>query len=238
MQRKQKCLLKTFILFGVMCILFFAQTHMGTVHAEDVSLNKSKLTITKGNSYTLKLINTKKRAKWSSNNKKVATVTSKGKVTAKKKGTAVITARIGGKRYKCTVFVKKTVSVTSQQEKDVVTLVNKERIKRGIPKLRMDIKLQEAADKRAKELAENFDHVRPNGQMCYTVLDEYEMQYEYAGENIAAGQTSARSVMKALMYSNGHKSNILNFNYSKIGVGYYKSPKTPYKYYWVQIFTD
>ncbi|MBQ5473642.1 MAG: Ig-like domain-containing protein, partial [Lachnospiraceae bacterium] len=44
--------------------------------------------------------------KWSTSNKKVATVSSKGKVTAKKKGTATITAKVSKKSYKCKVTVK------------------------------------------------------------------------------------------------------------------------------------
>ena len=47
-----------------------------------------------------------KKIKWSSSNKKIATVSSKGKVTAKKKGTATITAKVSGKSYKCKVTVK------------------------------------------------------------------------------------------------------------------------------------
>ena len=48
----------------------------------------------------------KGKVKWSSSNKKVATVNSKGKVVAKKKGTAKISAKVGGKTYRCKVTVK------------------------------------------------------------------------------------------------------------------------------------
>lgn len=71
-----------------------------------VKLNKTKLTIATGQSSTLKVKNTKKKAKWSSNNKLVATVTKKGKVTGKAAGKATITAQIGKKKYKCSVTVK------------------------------------------------------------------------------------------------------------------------------------
>lgn len=70
-----------------------------------VSLNKSNIAIKKGKSYTLKLQNNKKKIKWSSGNKKVATVSSKGKVKAKKDGTVTITAKVGSKKYKCKVTV-------------------------------------------------------------------------------------------------------------------------------------
>ena len=69
-----------------------------------VKLNKKKVTLEIGKKVTLKLKNNKKKVKWSSSNKKVATV-KKGKVTAKKKGKATITAKVGKKKYRCKVTV-------------------------------------------------------------------------------------------------------------------------------------
>lgn len=78
--------------------------------AKKVKLNKSKLSLYVGKSYTLKLKNNKSKVKWSSSKKTVATVSSKGKVKAKKKGSCKITARVGKKKYVCNVSVKKRVS--------------------------------------------------------------------------------------------------------------------------------
>ena len=75
--------------------------------ASKVKLNKSKVTLYEGKTTTLKVKGTKKKVKWSSSKKSVATVSSKGKVKAKKKGTATITAKVGNKKYKCKVTVKK-----------------------------------------------------------------------------------------------------------------------------------
>ena len=72
-----------------------------------IKINKTKKTLEVGKKYTLKITGTSKKVKWTSSNKKVATVNSKGKVTAKKKGTATITAKVGGKKYKCKITVKK-----------------------------------------------------------------------------------------------------------------------------------
>lgn len=237
MNNKGKCFLRIAVVAFGFFLLFHSQNEMGTVYAAKISLNKKKVTIAEGSTYRLKLKNTKKTPKWSSNNKKIATVTSKGKVKAKAEGKAVITAKLSGKRYKCTVIVKKATAA-GKKENDVCSRVNKERTKQGLSGLEMDAKLQKAAEKRAKEIAQRFDHTRPNGQPGYSVLDEYDIQYKYVGENIAAGYDSSKSVMQAWMGSPGHKSNILNAHYKKIGVGYYKSSKTPYKYYWVQLFTD
>ncbi len=75
--------------------------------AKKVKLNKSKLSLYVGKSYTLKLKSNKKKIKWSSSRKSIATVSSKGKVKAKKKGTCKITAKVGKKKYVCKVTVKK-----------------------------------------------------------------------------------------------------------------------------------
>lgn len=79
--------------------------------AKKVKLNKSKLSLNVGKSYTLKLKNNKRKVKWSSSKKKIATVTKKGKVTAKKTGNCNITAKVGKKKYVCKVTVKNKKSI-------------------------------------------------------------------------------------------------------------------------------
>lgn len=75
--------------------------------ATNVKINKTKVTITEGKTVQLKVTGTKKKIKWSTSKKSVATVTTKGKVTGKKAGTATITAKVGKKALKCKVMVKK-----------------------------------------------------------------------------------------------------------------------------------
>ena len=74
--------------------------------AATVKLNKKKATIYVGKATRLKLEGTTEKVVWSSSNEKVATVTQKGKVTAKKAGTTTIKAKVGKKSYKCKVTVK------------------------------------------------------------------------------------------------------------------------------------
>lgn len=78
-------------------------THTGIYGAV---LNRRTATLKKGKSVTFKVTGTKKKVSFTSGNKKVATVNSKGKVTAKAKGTAKIKVKIGGKSYTCSVTVK------------------------------------------------------------------------------------------------------------------------------------
>ena len=73
-----------------------------------VSLDKNKITIKKGSKVTLKAkkINVSGTIKWKSSDKSIASVNRKGKVTAKKAGTVIITAYVGKYKATCKVIVK------------------------------------------------------------------------------------------------------------------------------------
>ena len=93
-----------------------------TQAAAKPKLSKSKMTLSVGQSATLKVKGTTKKVTWSTSNKKVAKVTKKGKVTALKKGTANITAKVAGKKLICKLTVtKRKKPITTQ--KPVVTPV-------------------------------------------------------------------------------------------------------------------
>ena len=117
----------------------------------------------------------------------------------------------------------------------VVDLVNDERAKEGLAPLRIDTKVQAAAQVRAKECEKSFSHTRPNGTSFATALKEQNVTYRSAGENIAWGQRSPREVVNAWMNSAGHRANIMNANFTTIGVGYYRNAKGTN--YWCQLFT-
>lgn len=74
------------------------------VHVIDI--NKNVLELKAGGSYDLDIMGTGAFASWRSNNNKVASVNMFGKVKAKRKGKAVITAAVKGRSLKCTVYVK------------------------------------------------------------------------------------------------------------------------------------
>ncbi len=69
-------------------------------------LNKKNITIMMGKTSRLKLKNNKKKVKWRSLNKKIATVTKKGLVKGKSEGKTTIVAKVGKKKYKCKVRVR------------------------------------------------------------------------------------------------------------------------------------
>lgn len=117
----------------------------------------------------------------------------------------------------------------------VVALVNAERAKAGLNALTLDTEIASAALVRAKETEISFSHIRPDGRHFSTALSDSGISFRGAGENIAWGQRSPEEVMNGWMNSEGHRANILNPNFTKIGVGYYQNAAG--RNYWTQLFT-
>lgn len=117
----------------------------------------------------------------------------------------------------------------------VLELVNAARAQNGKSPLSLDGRLCDVAQLRADELVQSFSHTRPNGTSCFTAIQEAGISGGTMGENIAAGQGSPAAVMDSWMNSEGHRANILNGDFSSIGIGYVKAP-SGYGHYWVQMF--
>lgn len=113
----KKMLKKTMTLM-MMLIMVFALSTVASAKTKNPKLSKKTVTLEYGANVSLTLKNAKaSKVKWSSTNKKVATV-KKGKVTAKwnntkKKGTCYIKAKYKGKTYKCKVTVKKATKLVN-----------------------------------------------------------------------------------------------------------------------------
>ena len=78
--------------------------------ASAAKLNKKKLTMVTGATFELKLSGTTGSVKWTSSNKKIASVSKAGLVKASKPGTCTITAKSGKKTFTCKVTVKQGVT--------------------------------------------------------------------------------------------------------------------------------
>lgn len=94
------------------------KTYVAVVKASKKGMNVTSRTLDKGQKYTLKLKGVKGKAKWSSSKKSVVTVKAakNGKsavITAKKPGSATITATVGKKKLVCVVKVKGTEAVVT-----------------------------------------------------------------------------------------------------------------------------
>lgn len=129
-----------------------------------------------------------------------------------------------------------TSDTSEEYRKEVVRLVNIEREKYGLSALAINEAVMDTAQLRAGEIIEKFDHERPNGEMCYTALNEADIRYRTAGENIAAGQPTPAEVFESWMNSTRHRLNILNPDFTEIGVGYIFDSNSNYGSYWVQMF--
>ena len=112
----------------------------------------------------------------------------------------------------------------------VITLLNEQRVNNGLSPLTADSTLTAAAMQRAAETVIYFSHTRPDGSRCFTAFDG-----AWRGENIAAGQADPDEVITGWMNSTGHRKNILEANYTGVGVGCFN-----YKgiNFWVQCFSD
>lgn len=120
---------------------------------------------------------------------------------------------------------------------EVLRLVNIEREKVGAAHLVLDGALCNAANMRAIEMdySGNFSHTRPDGRDCFTVFSFCEISFYTCGENIAAGYPTPAAVVKGWMNSTGHKANILNAAFTKMGLGY-STGGGEYCHYWAQEF--
>lgn len=204
-----------------------------------VKTNPSSVSLTVGESYTIsESTNSGTYAnaanlKWTSSNPNVATVTkrsaNKATIKAISSGTAYIKITLyNGKTAQCKVTVNNSKDID-----EVLTIINKERVKAGVKPLAARADLIELADIRVKELSVKFSHQRIDGTFVSDLAEQKGIYYNTIGENIAMGQPTAETVMNSWMNSEGHRANILNSSYSYIGIGHIVKNGM---HYWVQVF--
>lgn len=118
-------------------------------------------------------------------------------------------------------------------EREVIRLVNAERAKYGLAALQEDAALTRTARMKSQDMRDNryFDHNSPTYGTPFQLMKSQGISYRTAGENIAMGYATPEAVVNAWMNSSGHRANILNSSYTKIGVGYVESGN-----YWTQHF--
>ena len=133
---------------------------------------------------------------------------------------------------------KENCSVYAGEMEKVKDFVNQYRAEVGVSGVVLDEKLCMAASVRAQEMADNdyFSHSRPNGDSCFTVLEEFGIERGTSGENIALGYRDAAAVSNGWYNSKGHYANMVNASFQKLGVGVARNEAG--RLYWVQLFTD
>lgn len=121
------------------------------------------------------------------------------------------------------------------EEQQMVNLVNAERQKRGLQPLKVNLELTKVARVKAKDMIDNnyFSHHSPTYGSPFDMMRQFGISYRTAGENLAGNQTVERA-HQALMNSDGHRANILNPNYTEVGIGIVAGG--PYGKMFVQLF--
>ena len=108
-----------------------------------------------------------------------------------------------------------------------------------LKELEYDYDLERVAMKRAAEIALSYAHERPMGGYAWDIYKQENISYRYAGENIAAGQTTAAKVNFDWREDNepyggqGHRRNMLSSDYNCVGIGHVYYNRT---HYWVEVF--
>lgn len=118
-------------------------------------------------------------------------------------------------------------------ENEVIRIVNEIRVKNGLNTLTADWELSRVARYKSQDMKDNnyFSHTSPVYGSPFDMIKNFGISYRGAAENIAKGQRTPQAVVNAWMNSSGHRANILNSSYTKIGVGYIADGN-----YWTQMF--
>ena len=120
--------------------------------------------------------------------------------------------------------------------------VNTQRELNGKQPLRINSRLTAAAQKHAKNMSENdfFDHLSPDGRGVMERVTKEGYYWRAIAENIGAGLSSPKSMLKAWMSSRDHQNNLLSSEFDDIGIGYFQpiqnETRPTYAHYWVVVF--
>ena len=129
--------------------------------------------------------------------------------------------------------IPKTDAAVVNYENEVIRLVNEIRVKNGLNPLISDWELSRVARYKSQDMKDNnyFSHTSPVYGTPFNMMKKFGISYKTAAENIAKGQKTPQAVVNSWMNSSGHRANILNPSYKKIGVGYVAGGN-----YWTQMF--
>lgn len=112
-----------------------------------------------------------------------------------------------------------TTTLTTQ-EQEMLNLINQARSQNNAPPLQIDMQVTNVARIKAQDMIDNnyFSHNSPKYGSPFDMMKSFGVSYVEAGENIAGNQT-VQNAHNALMNSPGHRKNILNPDFTHIGLG-------------------
>ena len=127
---------------------------------------------------------------------------------------------------------------TSRIAADVIELTNVQRAHQHRTTLHANPRLIRAAQIQAEQMARarTLAHVLPHAAYpsAKDRLAAADYRWQTYGENVALGQSGAADAVRSWMHSRGHRTNILNADFSEIGAGY--ATDTAGRPYYVQLF--
>jgi uncharacterized protein YkwD len=140
--------------------------------------------------------------------------------------------------------MKNTPAVTPQLlaqsdfQAQLLQMLNAERQKIGAPPLRISSQLAQAAQRHADDMAKNnfLSHEGSDGSTMESRIQETGYAFSAIAENVAGGQPTPESVIQTWLNSSGHRRNMLNPEYTEIGIGYATNSSSQYTHYWTQVF--
>ncbi len=111
-------------------------------------------------------------------------------------------------------------STLTSQEQEMMKLINQARSQNNVPALQVDMQVTNVARTKAQDMIDNnyFSHNSPKYGSPFDMMKAFNVNYVQAGENIAGNQT-VQAAHNALMNSPGHRKNILNPDFTHIGLG-------------------
>lgn len=169
--------------------------------------------------------------RYQSSNTAIATVDAKtGRIETKSSGTCdIIVSVYNGVTATC----KLTVAPAISKAEEILESVNAERAKYGVAPLTLNSAATAASQIRARELASSYSHTRPNGTSCFTALSDQGLKCISSAENIGYGYIYTQDVAQAWIDSPDHHKNMINAEYTQMGVGYYEKDGSTF---WSEFF--
>lgn len=134
-------------------------------------------------------------------------------------------------------FATRNFSFDTETEMAMISLVNKERVSRGLNALSFDPRLREVARTQSADMLSRgyFSHYSPEGKDVADRAESLQVEYLVIGENLAYAP-SLSLAQNGLMNSPGHRANILSTEYNKVGIG--AADAKEYGFMFTQVFSN
>ncbi|MCA1058658.1 CAP domain-containing protein [Rossellomorea aquimaris] len=136
-------------------------------------------------------------------------------------------------------YTKASTKLKEGFEYQLFDLTNASRVEKGLSVLSWDSQVRDTARKHSLDMAEQdyFSHTNLEGESPFDRMEEDQVAFRTAGENLAYGQLSSIFAHEGLMNSKGHRENILQPHYEHLGIGVAFNEKSQ-PYYTENFYSD